>query len=122
MAEAILRRTLKRVVDLASMHGITSDALIAMSKDDYQVLRRAATRARLDRKARSSARNADMPPMLRAKAGPASLIGNTTRVPHSFVPGGRGRRPASISLARSNLTERRKARCMLKSNISSVSY
>lgn len=52
MVEAILRRTLKRVVDLASMHSITSDALIAMSKDDYQVLRRAATRARLDRKAR----------------------------------------------------------------------
>lgn len=45
MVEAILRRTLKRVVDLASMHSITSDALIAMSKDDYQVLRRAATRA-----------------------------------------------------------------------------
>lgn len=52
MVEAILRRTLKRVVDLAAMHSITSDALIAMSKDDYQVLRRAATRARLDRKAR----------------------------------------------------------------------
>nr|WP_225161130.1 DUF2235 domain-containing protein [Bradyrhizobium sp. BRP56] len=59
-----------------------------------------------------SARNADIPPMLRAKAGPASSTGNTTRVPHNFVPGGRGRRPASISLARSNLTERRKARCM----------
>ncbi|MET4324164.1 DUF6035 family protein [Bradyrhizobium sp. RT5a] len=52
MVEAILRRTLKRVVDLASMHSITSDALIAMTKDDYQVLRREATRARLDRKAR----------------------------------------------------------------------
>ncbi len=34
MVEAILRRTLKRVVDLASMHSIKSDALIAMSKDD----------------------------------------------------------------------------------------
>lgn len=52
MAEAVPRRTLKSVVDLASMHSITSDSLIAMSKDDYQVLRRAATRARLDRKPR----------------------------------------------------------------------
>jgi hypothetical protein len=52
MVEAVPRRTLKRVVDLSSMHSITSDSLIAMSKDDYQVLRRAATRARLDRKAR----------------------------------------------------------------------
>ncbi|MHC2627270.1 hypothetical protein ACVIW2_009357 [Bradyrhizobium huanghuaihaiense] len=52
MVEAVPRRTLKSVVDLASMHSITSDSLIAMSKDDYQVLRRAATRARLDRKAR----------------------------------------------------------------------
>ncbi|MGY4230428.1 hypothetical protein ACVMIH_007789 [Bradyrhizobium sp. USDA 4503] len=38
MVEVLLRRTLKRVVDLASMHSITSDALMAMSKDDYQVL------------------------------------------------------------------------------------
>ena len=52
MVEAAPRRTLKRVVDLSSMHSITSDLLLAMSKDDYQVLRRAATRARLDRKAR----------------------------------------------------------------------
>lgn len=122
MVEAILRRTLKRVVDLASMHSITSDALIAMSKDDYQVLRRAATRARLDRKAR----------FVCAKCGHAVYAPREGRTgqpywkhhpgAHSFVPGGRGRRPASISLARSNLTERRKARCMLKSNISSVSY
>ncbi|QQO14022.1 hypothetical protein JJB99_32695 [Bradyrhizobium diazoefficiens] len=52
MIEAIPRRTLKNVIDLASMHSITSDSLIAMSKDDYQVLRRAATRARLDRNPR----------------------------------------------------------------------
>jgi len=52
MADAVPRRTIKSVVDLASMHSITSDSLVAMSKDDYQVLRRAATRARIDRKAR----------------------------------------------------------------------
>ncbi|WP_245270046.1 DUF6035 family protein [Nitrobacter hamburgensis] len=34
------------------MQTITSDALMSMSKDDYQIVRRAATRARLDRKAR----------------------------------------------------------------------
>src|SRR6266545_3454092 len=52
MVETVPRRTIKRVVDLSSMHSITSDSLIAMNGDDYQVLRRAATRARLDRKAR----------------------------------------------------------------------
>jgi hypothetical protein len=52
MVEAVPRRTLKGVVKLLSMHSITSDSLIAMNKDDHQVLRRAATGARLDRKAR----------------------------------------------------------------------
>lgn len=52
MVDAVFRRTLKRAVDLSSMQTITSDALMAMSKDDYQVVRRAATRARLDRTAR----------------------------------------------------------------------
>ncbi|MBR1029390.1 DUF6035 family protein [Bradyrhizobium liaoningense] len=52
MVETVPRRTIKRAVDLSSMHSITSDSLIAMNRDDYQVLRRAATRARLDRKPR----------------------------------------------------------------------
>lgn len=48
MAETGSRRTLKRAIDLSMMQTITSDALLAMIKDDYQRLRRAATRARLD--------------------------------------------------------------------------
>jgi hypothetical protein len=52
MVETVPRRTIKRAVDLSSMRSITSDSLIAMNKDDYQILRRAATRARLDRKPR----------------------------------------------------------------------
>lgn len=44
-----VQRTLKRAVDLQTMRSISSDHLLAMSVDDYHVLRRAATRARLDR-------------------------------------------------------------------------
>ena len=41
------RRTLKRVVDLETMQTISSDDLLTMHADDYQVLRRSATRAKL---------------------------------------------------------------------------
>ncbi len=44
-----VKRTLKSAVDLQTMRSISSDELMAMSADDYQVLRRAATRARLKR-------------------------------------------------------------------------
>lgn len=43
------KRTLKSAVDLQTMRSISSDQLMAMNADDYQVLRRAATRARLER-------------------------------------------------------------------------
>lgn len=46
------RRTLKRAVDLETMRSITSDDLMGMHKDDYQVIRRFATRARLERRPR----------------------------------------------------------------------
>jgi len=46
------KRTLKRAVDLETMRLISSDDLMGMHKDDYQVIRRLATRARLDRRPR----------------------------------------------------------------------
>lgn len=46
------RRTLKRAVDLETMQSISSDSLMSMSTDDYQMVRRYATRARLDGQAR----------------------------------------------------------------------
>ncbi|WP_372095607.1 DUF6035 family protein [Tistrella mobilis] len=46
------KRTLKRAVDLETMRPISSDDLIGMHKDDYQVIRRHATRARLERRPR----------------------------------------------------------------------
>lgn len=52
MAERQFKRTLKRAVDLETMQTISSDALMRMSKDDYQIVRRLATRARLDRRPR----------------------------------------------------------------------
>lgn len=41
-----LHRTLKRAIDLQAMRTITSDDLLAMHPDDYQDVRRQATRAR----------------------------------------------------------------------------
>lgn len=52
MAGKHFKRTLKRAIDLETMLTISSDALMAMPKDDYQVVRRLATRARLDRRPR----------------------------------------------------------------------
>ncbi|WP_331852384.1 DUF6035 family protein [Sphingopyxis sp. EG6] len=52
MVERQFKRTLKRAVDLETMRTISSDALMGMSKDDYQIIRRLATRARLDRRPR----------------------------------------------------------------------
>jgi len=52
MAGKQFKRTLKRAIDLETMLTISSDALMGMSKDDYQVVRRLATRARLDRRPR----------------------------------------------------------------------
>jgi hypothetical protein len=49
MAKGQFKRTLKKAVDLETMLTISSDALMSMSKDDYQIIRRLATRARLDR-------------------------------------------------------------------------
>lgn len=46
------KRTLRNVVDLDSMQTISSDQLLSLHPDDYQVIRRSATRARLDRKSR----------------------------------------------------------------------
>lgn len=46
------RRTLRNVVDLQTMRSISSDQLLAMSQDEYHAVRRAATRARLDRSPR----------------------------------------------------------------------
>tara|TARA_B100000614_G_scaffold171118_1_gene152317 strand:- start:59 stop:223 length:165 start_codon:yes stop_codon:yes gene_type:complete len=43
MAERRFRRTLKQAVDLETMQSISSDDLMGMSKDDYQVIRRLAT-------------------------------------------------------------------------------
>jgi len=48
MAERRFRRTLKQAVDLETMQSISSEDLMGMHKDDYQVIRRLATRARLD--------------------------------------------------------------------------
>lgn len=45
-------RTIKTAVDLHTMRTISSDELLAMSQDEYHAVRRAATRARLDRSAR----------------------------------------------------------------------
>ena len=42
----------KRAIDLETMLTISSDALMGMPKDEYQVVRRLATRARLDRRPR----------------------------------------------------------------------
>ena len=52
MARKQFKRTLKRAIDLEMMLTISSDALMGMPKDDYQVVRRLATRARLDRRPR----------------------------------------------------------------------
>lgn len=52
MAGKQFKRTLKRAIDLETMLTISSDALLGMPKDDYQVVRRLATRARLDRRPR----------------------------------------------------------------------
>lgn len=52
MAGKQFKRTLKRAIDLETMLTISSDALMGMSKDEYQVVRRLATRARLDRRPR----------------------------------------------------------------------
>lgn len=46
------RRTLRSVVDLMTMQSISSVQLLAMQDDEYQVIRRAATRARLERRPR----------------------------------------------------------------------
>jgi len=46
------QRTLKKVVDLHVMRSITSDRLLSMSRDEYHEVRRAATRARIDRSPR----------------------------------------------------------------------
>lgn len=43
-----IKRTLKVAVDIESMSSISSDDLISMHKDDYQIVRRAATLAALD--------------------------------------------------------------------------
>lgn len=52
MAKQSFKRTLKRAVDLETMRSISSDELMGLHKDDYQVVRRLATRARLDRQPR----------------------------------------------------------------------
>lgn len=52
MAGKQFMRTLKRAIDLETMLTLSSDALMGMSKDEYQVVRRLATRARLDRRPR----------------------------------------------------------------------
>ena len=52
MISGKFKRTLKRAVDLETMRLISSDDLMGMHKDDYQVIRRLATRARLDRRPR----------------------------------------------------------------------
>jgi len=52
MAERQFKRTLKRAIDLETMLTISSDALMGMPKDNYQIVRRLATRARLDRRPR----------------------------------------------------------------------
>lgn len=46
------RRTLKNVGDLQTMRSVSSDQLLAMSQDEYHAVRRAATRARLERSPR----------------------------------------------------------------------
>lgn len=53
MAQALgrhtVQRTLKCVVDLQTMRSISSDQLLNMNQDEYHAVRRAATRARIDR-------------------------------------------------------------------------
>lgn len=52
MLEKQFKRTLRKAVDLETMLTISSDVLMGMSADDYQVVRRLATKARLDRRPR----------------------------------------------------------------------
>ena len=48
----LAHRTLKSVVDLETMRSISSDELLAMDQDEYHAIRRAATRARINRSTR----------------------------------------------------------------------
>ena len=48
MTKARLKRALRRAVDLETKRSISSDELMGMGQDEYQVSRGSATRARLD--------------------------------------------------------------------------
>lgn len=52
MQKRKVRRTIKSAVDLKTMRSISSDELLSLSADDYQTVRRQATRARLDHRVR----------------------------------------------------------------------
>lgn len=87
MVEKVPQRTLKSLVDLASMHSITSDSLIAMSKGRLSGSPARSTRARLDRKPRYVCAECGHAVCAPRKGRLASLAG-ATQVRHKLVFGG----------------------------------